>query len=95
MPPLHSEVHALEKHVGSRYHMRSIMTRSSFETAFDYIPRILGPKIAEFPCLVHNGVKNIQAEACNDKSIGSNKHCMGRNSMDRLYAKGNYVHNAY
>ena len=50
MPPLHCEVHALGK--TNRYRMRSIINRS-FETTFDYIPRILGPKIAEFPCLQH------------------------------------------
>ena len=51
MPPLHCEVHALGK--TNRYRMRAIITRSLFETASDYLPRILGPKIAEFPCLVH------------------------------------------
>ena len=35
------------------YHMRAIITRSWFETGLDYNPRILGPKIEEFPCLVH------------------------------------------
>ena len=33
---------------------RAIITRSWFETVLDYKPRILGPKIEEFPCLVHN-----------------------------------------
>ena len=33
--------------------MRAIVTRSGFETALDYKPRILDPNIEEFPCLVH------------------------------------------
>ena len=35
------------------YRMRSIITRSWFETTLDYRLRILDPKIEEFPCLVH------------------------------------------
>ena len=35
------------------YRTRAIITRSWFETALDYKPRILDPKIEEFPCLVH------------------------------------------
>ena len=31
----------------------AIITLSEFETALDYKPRILDPKIEEFPCLVH------------------------------------------
>ena len=31
------------------YRMRAIKFRSWFETALDYKPRILGPKIEEFP----------------------------------------------
>ena len=35
------------------YRASAIVTRSWFETALDYKSRILGPKIEEFPCLVH------------------------------------------
>ena len=35
------------------YRTRVIITRSWFETALDYKPRILGPKKDEFYCLVH------------------------------------------
>ena len=35
------------------YHTRSIITRSWFETALVYYPRILDPKVEEFTCLVH------------------------------------------
>ena len=35
------------------YHTRAIITRSRFETALEYEPRILGSKIEEFPFLVH------------------------------------------
>ena len=35
------------------YRTRAIITRSWFETALNYKPRILDPKIEEFPCLVH------------------------------------------
>jgi len=35
------------------YRTRAIITRSWFETALDYKPRILEPKIEEFSCLVH------------------------------------------
>ena len=33
--------------------MCTIITGSSFETALDDKPRILGPKIEEFSCLAH------------------------------------------
>ena len=61
--------------VGCNYRTRAIITRSWFVTTLDYKPRILDPKIEEFPCLVHklfatlsalqykpqkNWVKNIQ-----------------------------------
>ena len=36
-----------------RYRTRAIITRSRFETALDYKPRILGQAIEEFPRLVH------------------------------------------
>ena len=35
------------------YRTRAILTRSWFETALDYKPRILGQAIEEFPRLVH------------------------------------------
>ena len=35
---------------------RAIITHSWFETALDYKPRVLDPKIEEFPCLVHRGL---------------------------------------
>ena len=35
------------------YRTHAIITGSWFETALDYKPRILDPKIEEFPCLVH------------------------------------------
>ena len=35
------------------YHMCATITCSWFETALKYKPRILDPKIEEFPCLVH------------------------------------------
>ena len=35
------------------YRTRAIITRSWFETALNYKPRILDPKIEEFPCLLH------------------------------------------
>ena len=35
------------------YHTGAIKTRSWFETALYYKPRILSSKIEEFPCLVH------------------------------------------
>ena len=35
------------------YRTRAIITGSWFETTLDYKPQILGPKIEEFPCLVH------------------------------------------
>ena len=35
------------------YRTRAIITRSRFETALDYKPRILGLKNEEFPFLVH------------------------------------------
>ena len=35
------------------YRTRAIITRSWSETALDYKPRILDPKIEELPCLVH------------------------------------------
>ena len=35
------------------YRTPAIITRSWFETALDYKPRFLGPKIEEFPILVH------------------------------------------
>ena len=34
------------------YRMRATITHSWFETALNYKPRILDPKIEEFPCLV-------------------------------------------
>ena len=37
----------------SRYRTRAIITRSRFETALVYKPRILGLKNEEFPFLVH------------------------------------------
>jgi hypothetical protein len=37
----------------SIYCKLAVITRSSFETIFDYKPQILGPKIEEFPFLVH------------------------------------------
>jgi hypothetical protein len=37
----------------NNYHICAIISRSSFETAFDYKPQILGLKIEEFSCLVH------------------------------------------
>ena len=37
----------------SMYRMRAIITRSWFETSFNYKPRILEQKIKEFPFLVH------------------------------------------
>ena len=37
----------------SVYRMRAIITRSWFETAFNYKPRILEQKIKEFPVLVY------------------------------------------
>ena len=39
--------------VEAKYRTRTILTRSLFETALNYKPRILDPKIKEFPCLVH------------------------------------------
>ena len=36
-----------------KYRTRAIITRSRFETALDYKPRILGLKNEEFPFLVH------------------------------------------
>ena len=36
-----------------KYCTRAIITHSWFETALDYKPQILDPKIEEFPCLVH------------------------------------------
>ena len=36
-----------------KYRACAIITRSWFETSLDYKPRILHPKIEEFPCLVH------------------------------------------
>ena len=36
-----------------KYRTRAIITCSWFETALNYKPRILDPKIEEFPCLVH------------------------------------------
>ena len=38
----------------THYRTRAIITHSWFETTLDYKPRILCPKIEEFPCLVHN-----------------------------------------
>ena len=35
------------------YRTRATITRSWFETALNYKPRILDQKIEEFPCLVH------------------------------------------
>ena len=35
------------------YHVRAIITRSWFEAAQDYNPRILGSEIEEFSCLVY------------------------------------------
>ena len=35
------------------YRARAIITCSCFETAFNYKPRTLDPKIEEFPSLVH------------------------------------------
>ena len=35
------------------YRTHAIITRSQFETALDYKPRILGSKIEEFPFVVH------------------------------------------
>ena len=37
-----------------RYRTRAIISRSRFEAALVYKPRILGLKIEEFPFLVHN-----------------------------------------
>ena len=63
--------------LGTKYLYRTgaIITCSCFETAFNYKPRILDPKIEEFPCLQHklyvtltavkNGVRNIQTAGYN------------------------------
>ena len=37
--------------VQATYRTRAIITRSWFEITLDYKPRILDPKIEEFPCL--------------------------------------------
>ena len=39
--------------IGFKYHMLTIITRSRFETALDLKPRILDPKIEQFPDIVH------------------------------------------
>ena len=44
-------IHDLGTYV--KYCTRTIITRSWFESALDYNPRILDPKIEEFHCLVH------------------------------------------
>ena len=59
----------------SEYHTRAIITRSWFETALNYKPRIFDPKMDEFPCLAHkfsvtltavkNGLENIQTAGYN------------------------------
>ena len=44
------------------YRMRSIMTRSFFETAFNFKPRILEQKIEEYPFFSTKIVFNIKVQ---------------------------------
>ena len=50
---LYNDTFILPNYINFIYRTRAIITRSRFETALVYKPRILGLKNEEFPFLVH------------------------------------------